>query len=385
MAAVGRTRSAIEGLALDDLTLLVRALGHELHLANLAEQVHRLRRRRQRDDGSRCPRASPTPSPHLRDGGVAETEILRAARDDVHLELVLTAHPTEAARRTFLQSQLHLAELLNELDAPYSAATPAQRHRGRDRRGGDDPVAVGRRPLDPPDRRRRDPAGPVVLREEPVRRRGRRWPASGTGTCPARRRRSRSGTWIGGDQDGNPNAGPDDVLRALARSRALLALRALPRRGARAVARARPVGALAGVVDELPASIEARRGELPWVRDEVGVRNATRAVPAQADGDLAAAGQRARRPRRAGLRRRRRSSRRDLDLIDASLRAHHGGADRRRPAGRAAAAVDVFGLHLARLDLRMHAAEVRAAATDGCARRWRGRDGPAARPRRSTG
>ena len=123
VAAVGRTRSAIEVLALDDLTLLVRALGHELHLANLAEQVHRLRRRRQRDDGTPLPESVADAVARLREGGVADTEIVRAARDDVHLELVLTAHPTEAARRTFLQSQLHLAELLHELDAPYLSAT----------------------------------------------------------------------------------------------------------------------------------------------------------------------------------------------------------------------------------------------------------------------
>ena len=70
VAAVGRTRAAIEGLALDDLTLLVRALGHELHLANLAEQVHRLRRRRQRDDGTPLPESMADAVAHLRDGGV---------------------------------------------------------------------------------------------------------------------------------------------------------------------------------------------------------------------------------------------------------------------------------------------------------------------------
>ena len=51
---------------------------------------------------------------------------------------------------------------------------------------------------------------------------------------------------------------------------------------------------------------------------------------------------------------------RDLDLIDASLRANHGGriADGRLAVLRRT--VEIFGLHLARLDLRMHVADVRA-------------------------
>ena len=98
-AAVGRTRAAIDTLAPGDLTLLVRALGHELHLANLAEQVHRQRRRRQRGDDVPPPESVADAVAHVRAAGIADAEILRVAREDVHLELVLTAHPTEAVRR----------------------------------------------------------------------------------------------------------------------------------------------------------------------------------------------------------------------------------------------------------------------------------------------
>ena len=216
MAAVGRTRSAIEGLALDDLTLLVRALGHELHLANLAEQVHRLRRRRQRDDGTPLPESIADAVAHLRDGGVSETEILRAARDDVHLELVLTAHPTEAARRTFLQSQLHLAELLNELDAPYLSATRRSDIAGAIAEEAtilwlSDDVRSIRPTVDDEIRQ-----GLWFFEKSLVHAAAElagEWHRNLPGTPPPIAFR----TWIGGDQDGNPNAGPDDVLRALAR------------------------------------------------------------------------------------------------------------------------------------------------------------------------
>ncbi len=357
VAAVGRTRSAIEVLALDDLTLLVRALGHELHLANLAEQVHRLRRRRQRDDGTPLPESIADAVARLRDGGVSDTEMIRAARDDVHLELVLTAHPTEAARRTFLQSQLHLAELLHELDAPYLSAT----------RRSDIASAIAEEAtilwLSDDVRSIRPTVDDEIRQglwffEKSLLRAAAdlagEWHRNLPGTPPPLAFR----TWIGGDQDGNPNAGPDDVVRALARSRSLLA--AHYRNEVRELSRALGLSvALAGVSDALAASIEADERELPWVRADVGVRNATEpyrrkltAIWRRLDNELAGRDE----PVYADAA----QLQRDLDLIDASLRANHGGriADGRLAALRRT--VKIFGLHLARLDLRMHVADVRA-------------------------
>lgn len=357
VAAVGRTRAAIEGLALDDLTLLVRALGHELHLANLAEQVHRLRRRRQRDDGTPLPESIADAVARLRDGGVPDAEILRAARDDVHLELVLTAHPTEAARRTFLQSQLRLAELLHELDAPYLSATRRSDIASAIAEEAtilwlSDDVRSIRPTVDDEIRQGLWFFEKSLLRAAPEL--AGEWHRNLPGTPPPIAFRS----WIGGDQDGNPNAGPADVARALARSRSLLV--AHYRHEVRELSRALGLSvALAGVSDALLASIEADEAELPWVRDDVGVRNATEpyrrkltAIWRRLDNELAGRDEPVYEDA-AGLRR-------DLDLIDASLRAHHGDriADGRLAALRRT--VEIFGMHLARLDLRMHVADVRA-------------------------
>ena len=355
-AAVGRTRAAIDALAAGDLTLLVRALGHELHLANLAEQVHRLRRRRQRGDDVPPPESVADAVAHLRAAGVADGEIRRAAREDVHLELVLTAHPTEAARRTFLQSQLRLAGLLNELDAPYLSGT----------RRSDIAAAIAEEATIlwlSDDVRSIRPTVDDEIRQglwffeksliQAAAELAGEWHRNLPDAPPPIAFRS----WIGGDQDGNPNAGPDDVTRALVRSRTLVV--AHYRHEVRELSRALGLSAaLAGVSPALQASIEADEAELPWVRAEVGIRNANEpyrqkltAIWRRLDNELAGRDE----PVYADAS----ELRRDLDLIDESLRAHHGGriADGRLAALRRT--VEVFGLELTRLDLRMHAADVR--------------------------
>ena len=273
------------------------------------------------------------------------------------LEPVLTAHPTEAARRTFLQSQLRLGRLLDALDDPRS--TPAERA------AVEGALAEETTMLWQTDEVRS--FRPTVSDE--VRTGLWFFESSlfGAGAELARRWRQelpglpvplRFGTWIGGDQDGNPNATAAELLDALARAR-VLALRVY-RDEVRELARALGVSdTLVGADAELLASIAARRASCCRASaEETGRRNATRALPPQADRHLAAAGQRAGRPRRAALRPRV-GAPADLRLIDHSLRAHAG---ERIADGRLAdllARVDVFGLHVARLDVRVHADQVR--------------------------
>ena len=154
----------------------------------------------------------------------------RASRSRV--ELVLTAHPTEAARRTILAAHRRIAGLLAELDDPTRRARTA----GRAGRGGDAALAdrrgASRRPRVVDEIRH----GPVVLRAEPA---GTPRPTC-CASCAAGAGRAgllRFGTWIGGDLDGNPHAGPETIEEALERARQL-ARELLARRGPRA--RARP-------------------------------------------------------------------------------------------------------------------------------------------------
>lgn len=119
---LARTRGRAPREALD----LVRAFSTWFQVVNLAEKVHRIRRRREYLNNS----AQPQP------GGLDDV-LTRLARDGHSLESVLellarlcvypvfTAHPTESTRRTILRKQAKVAELL--LDRLDPSMTPGER------------------------------------------------------------------------------------------------------------------------------------------------------------------------------------------------------------------------------------------------------------------
>ena len=97
---------------------IARSFAHFLNLANVAEQHHRVRRRRayQRD-----PRARPQPAsieetlPRLLSGGVSADNLHRAVCS-LGIELVVTAHPTEIMRRSLQHKYRRIADALADLD-----------------------------------------------------------------------------------------------------------------------------------------------------------------------------------------------------------------------------------------------------------------------------
>lgn len=97
---------------------VARAFAHFLSLANVAEQHHRVRRRR---DYQRDPDAQPQPGSfdevftRLKANGIAEGDLFSNAAA-LRVELVLTAHPTEVVRRTLLQKYARIGELLAQRD-----------------------------------------------------------------------------------------------------------------------------------------------------------------------------------------------------------------------------------------------------------------------------
>ncbi len=118
----------LTGLSPDDMLMLTRAFSQFLNLANIAEQYHRIRRRR-----SYQTLLEPRPQggsleellPRLLKAGHEPSDIL-AALCELRVEFVLTAHPTEVCRRTFINKYDEIARALETLDR--SDLSPVERN-----------------------------------------------------------------------------------------------------------------------------------------------------------------------------------------------------------------------------------------------------------------
>src|SRR3954452_10997627 len=103
-AAPDKLRDLISGLTLRETELLVRSLTRWFQLVNLAEDNDRVRRLRAREIANHpAPRGRSLGEAVARLGEYVETpEELAELLSGVEIELVMTAHPTEARRRTII-------------------------------------------------------------------------------------------------------------------------------------------------------------------------------------------------------------------------------------------------------------------------------------------
>jgi phosphoenolpyruvate carboxylase len=317
-------RAAVDALPLERQAGVLRAFALYFQLANVAEQHNRIRRRRA----------------YVREERVGRESLAAAFAEvddpgDVSLKLVLTAHPTEAARRTVLAAHLRIAALLARLDEGDDVADALageitmlwQADEVRTRRPQVvDEIRNGhwffeQSLIDAAERllaeyRRRLPDAPVPLR---------------------------FGSWIGGDADGNPQTTVETLAEARDRARALLLQRY--RADVRALAAELGVSSrLTPVSEELLQSIARDETDMAEYTVEIGDQNLDEpyrrklsfvwrrlqegAYDAFAD---------------------------DLDVVDRSLRANRG---ERIADGSLAALrrrVELFGFELADVEVRVHA------------------------------
>ena len=314
-------------LPLERQTSVLRAFALYFQLANVAEQHHRVRRRREYRAEGRIARESLEAALAQLDGDVPH----------VSLGLVLTAHPTEATRRTVLAAHLRIAELLEADDAEDALLAEiaalwqtdevrSQRPRIIDeiRHGHwffeQSLIDAAEKLL--ADFRRRVPGAPAPLR---------------------------FGTWIGGDADGNPATDAGTVHEARRRARELLRQRY--RTEVRDLAAELGMSSrLVRTTEELRESIACDERALAAYAAEIGTQNIDEPyrrkllfVWHRLDADLYASAE---------------ELLADLDAIDRSLRANRGG----RVADGSLAAlrrrVELFGFHLADVEVRVHARDV---------------------------
>jgi phosphoenolpyruvate carboxylase len=209
--------ATLQGLPAGRVLPLARAFAHFLNLANVAEQHHRIRRRRQyrRDPDSRPQRGSCEEAfRRLAEAGIPP-EHLHDALCQLRIELVLTAHPTEVSRRTLIHKYNRIARHLGERDRPD--LTPPEREDLTDALRREINAAwetdeVRHQKPTPLDEVR---SGLIVFEQSLwhavpkfLREADRALFAVSGRTLPIEATPIRFGSWMGGDRDGNPNVTP---------------------------------------------------------------------------------------------------------------------------------------------------------------------------------
>lgn len=114
-----RLRHRISQMSAEELEKIVRAFSVYFQLVNIAERYHRVRRRRQYESSPDLPpqRASlGSALSRLEERGLGATEI-QSNLDRLDVGLVLTAHPTEALRRSVRRKHVNIGEMLESLES----------------------------------------------------------------------------------------------------------------------------------------------------------------------------------------------------------------------------------------------------------------------------
>lgn len=112
--------------SLDDDTFLpiTRAFTHFLNFANIAEQYHVVRRRREAEIDTNHVNPLQPLFKKLKQHDISQEQLFQQVCD-LDIELVLTAHPTEVSRRTLIQKYDNINRCLETLD--QKKLTPRQR------------------------------------------------------------------------------------------------------------------------------------------------------------------------------------------------------------------------------------------------------------------
>ena len=358
-APVAEIAALLEGIELEHASDLVRAFATYFQAVNLAERVHRIRRRRDYERRGSAPQPGGLHDvlAGLAREGVSRDELL-ALLPRLHVEPVFTAHPTEAVRRALLKKEREIVTcLVADIDR---GRTPAERRADRERirlaltTSWQTAEAPSAKPSVADEFQHVGfYLSEVLYRVLPVFYEVFEDALRETYGDTKVPHMLGFGSWVGGDMDGNPNVGADTITATLAGQRALVLqayrrdLLSLGEALSQSITRV-------GVSDALLARIALYRAHMPEAAAKLRPRHADMpyrklltfiyerlfaTMHEQPEGYADAAEFQA-----------------DIALIEGSLREHRGehagGFAVRRLQRRAAC----FGFHLASLDLRQDSA-----------------------------
>ncbi len=341
---------------------LERAFSSWFQAVNLAEQVHRIRRRRAyfQDDAERPqPGGVDDAIGRLKAQGLSLEALMQLLRS-LHIMPVFMAHPTESTRRTILRKQLKLAELLYDRLNPTLAPSERRASAGQIRveltthwQTEDHP----RQRLTVADEREHVLffLAEVLYRivpnfyEEIAEALGKHYGVDPqTVELPTI---LRFGSWVGGDMDGNPDVHAKSLRDTLARQQQtivnayFLEVQSLAQLLSQSASRVGVSAALQKRSDEyvtlLPgarSSALTRHDRMPYRVFLLQVAERLRATydgrPSGYEGPL--------------------QFQRDIDLVVDSLLAHRGQYAGLFAVRRLQRRIATFGFHLATLEVRQH-------------------------------
>jgi phosphoenolpyruvate carboxylase len=356
--------SILDSMSISETVRIVRAFSYFSHLANIAEDQNNIRQMRARTGPGGAPRASVLAQTlsHARAAGISAADLRKFFRD-AQVSPVLTAHPTEVRRKSTMDREMEIAALLDrrervQLTPEESEASDEQLRREvltlwqtnllrRTKLTVLDEVSNGLSFY-----------SYTFLHEVPrlhcvLEDRLNQDDGGGHGELASF---LLMGSWIGGDRDGNPFV-TAEVMRGTLRlqsSRILsFYLEELHALGAELSIAAY----LADVSDELrrlaersPDTSPHRSGE-PYRLAVSGIYARLTATAAKLEVETT---------RRAVGKAEPYASvkelKADLDVLDRSLIANNSGVIARGRLRLLRRAVDCFGFHLARLDMRQNSA-----------------------------
>jgi phosphoenolpyruvate carboxylase len=341
---------------------LVRAFSTWFQVVNLAEKVHRIRRRREyflEDSERPQPGGVQAALAQLKQEGLSLDDVLQLIRS-VRIEPVFTAHPTESTRRTILRKQQHVAKLL--LDRLNPTLTPNER---RALWGGiRTELTAGWQTEDHP-REKLTVADErehvlfylieILYRVVPPFFEEIALAIEKVYGVPASSVEVPNilsfGTWVGGDMDGNPDVHAKTIRETLARQQQVIVnayfgeTQKLVQRLSQSASRVAVTPALAKRIDEYMTLLPSARSVTPARHDRMPYRVF-----------LAQIGERLRHTYdgRANGYTDCKQLRADVQLIADSLRANKGVHAGLHHVQRFLRRIDTFGFHLATLDVRQH-------------------------------
>ncbi|RED54396.1 phosphoenolpyruvate carboxylase type 1 [Cohnella lupini] len=352
---------------------VIRAFAIYFQLVNIAEQNHRIRRKRdyERSTGDAVqPGSIESIVQDLKEKKLSSEEV-RDMLSDISLELVMTAHPTEATRRDVLDIHKRIADEVMELDNP----TLTYREREKLREKLLNEVLTLWQTDELRDRK------PTVLDEvrngmyffhetlfevlpdvyEELERCLQKYYPEQPWHVPTY---LRFGTWIGGDRDGNPSVTAEITWKTLNMQRNLVIykyeniIRTLSRQLSFSTTIVDVTEELLESIREDNANVVLRTVE-PWTNDKepyrVKLRYMLQKLQNMREDEFKGTKQRYQTVADLTA---------DLVLIDRSLRHHYADFVANTYLMKFIRQVELFGFHLAALDVRQHSKEHESAMTE---------------------